>query len=79
LSRETLIKPDNLQYFYDQKEVSGRVFTMHYRMNLAWKLTSYLAAAVFVYACATTWKHNSDIWDYAGKVVQTQKREGAKV
>jgi hypothetical protein len=73
-----LIKPDNLQYFYDQKEVSSRVFNMHYYMNIAWKFTSYLAVIVFGYACVTTYKQNRDIWDHAARAVQPKKREGGK-
>ena len=73
-----MIKPDTRQYFYDQKEVSGRVFKMHYWMNMAWKFTSYLAVVVFGYACVTTWRQNRDIWDHAARVVQPKQREGAK-
>lgn len=51
---ELTIRPDTMQYFYEEKEMSQRVFKMHKSMNLLFKYTTYLAAAVAVYG---VWFH----------------------
>lgn len=69
-----MIKPNNLQYFYEEKEESQRVFNYHYRINMIWKFTSYAAVVVASYAIWLTWKQKRDMWKYAANVVQTIER-----
>ena len=51
--REFMIKPNNIEYFYEEKEISDRVFNYHTYMNLMFKFTTYFAFSVAIWAVYT--------------------------
>ena len=67
-----------MQYFYEQKETSERVFRWHHNMNLVWQYTTYAAFVVFIYAVYFHTSQNKEIWDSAKDLVARDKREGGK-
>ena len=48
------LSTDQTQYFYEEKEESQRVESLHTFMNLSWKYVSYTACVVVVWA---VWYH----------------------
>ena len=64
-----MMKPNNLQYFYEEKETSERVFKYHRRLHLVWKYTSILAFFVTSYAISVSVKQNHDMWEAAAQIV----------
>ena len=73
-----MIQPNNLQYFYEEKETSQRVFNYHYRINLVWKFMTYAAVVCGTYALWFTWKQNRDMWQVAANVVQKIEKSGGQ-
>jgi len=72
--REFSIKPNPLEYFYEEKEISERVFDMHTTMHMVFRVGLTCGFAVAVWAAYTWQKQQKEIWEYAGKVTERVHR-----
>lgn len=68
--RQFMIRPTNLEYFYEEKETSESVYLYHQRLNAAWRIATYLFAAGACWAMYKTYEQHRDIYEAAGTVVK---------
>ena len=72
-----MIKPNNLEYFYEEKETSERVDNYHRYLNILWQIAATSTAIFAVFAFVRHNKEQQEIWDTAEQVVsQVEKRGG---
>lgn len=67
--RQFMIRPNNLEFFYEEKETSENVYLYHQRLNALWRLTTCFACVFAVWAFYATYRQKSEIWSAAGAVV----------
>ena len=73
-----MLKPNNLQYFYEEQETSEKVFTYHKRLHLLWRYTCFGMALVSSYFLFISLKQNHEIWESAFTVVRNAEERGYK-
>lgn len=73
-----MLKPNNLQYFYEEKETSERVFAYHRRMHLLWRYTCVTMFFVSSYFLFIQLKQNHETWESAYTVVRNAEERGCK-
>ena len=73
--REFMIRSNNLEYFYEEKETSENVYRYHQRLNSLWRVTSWFALVFACWAFYKAYEQQQEIWDAAGKVVIPKTRE----
>lgn len=54
--RQYMIKSNNLEFFYEEKETSERVYQYHERLNAIWRVTSIFASFFAVYVFYSTYQ-----------------------
>lgn len=50
VERPIMIKPNNLEYFYDEKEDDENVYDTHRRLNMLWAAMSAGGLVFFIWA-----------------------------
>jgi hypothetical protein len=78
MQEDFAIKATNIDWFYEEKEKSQRVFRMHYGMNMAWKYLTYCSVSIAIWAIYTAQQQQKDMWNFAGKVVAPIERRGGE-
>ena len=75
--KEFMVRPNTMEYFYEERETSERVFAYHRRIHLMWRFCTYTAVIVGIYAFYQAKKREKDMWEAAEQVVQRAESRGA--
>ena len=70
-----MLRSNNLEYFYEEKETSENVYRYHERLNSLWRVTSWFGLTLACWAFYKAYEQQGEIWDAAGKVVVPKTRE----
>ena len=64
-----MLQPNNLEYFYEEKETSERVFDLHRKLHLLWKAATLFTIGFVIWAFERAHRQNKAMWNAAGNVV----------
>ena len=62
-----------MQWFMEHKETPEKINKINYPLTLLWKYTVYVMAGVLIYGAQMEYRHNRDMWKFAGNVVNNKK------
>ena len=67
--RQFMIRPNDLEYFYEEKETSEKVYQYHQRLNAMWRFATSFAVVFAAWAFYKAYEQQEEIWSAAGAVV----------